>query len=112
MSDAIKVITLSRGEAAEDGPWVAGGGHRVYAPWPEAEREVKARCLRSLADRQTPPDGVAFMRQWEEPAKPLTPEQMNHIGAEVHADYQDAVARVAADAAILDAPRRKGRRGR
>ena len=72
MSDGIEVVTLSRGVAAEDGPWVAGGGHRVFAPWPRAERECKRRALVSLASRETPPDGVAFVRQWEAPVQSVS----------------------------------------
>ena len=68
-AENIEVVTLSRGVAAEDGPWVAGGGHRVFAPWPRAERECKRRALISLASRETPPDGVAFVRQWEAPVQ-------------------------------------------
>ncbi len=66
----IEVVNLIRGTAEEDGPWVSGGGHRVHAPWAAAECEVKARVLRSLAARSTPPDGVAFVREWETPEIP------------------------------------------
>ena len=66
MTDSkIEVVTLTRGETETTRMYVEGGGHRVYAPWPEAEREVKARVLRSLAARNNPPDGVAFVRAWE-----------------------------------------------
>lgn len=74
MSDNIEVVTLQRGAAAEDGPWVTGGGHRVHAPWPQAESEVKARVLRTLASRSTVPDGVAFVRGWDQNA--VTPAQV------------------------------------
>jgi len=70
MSHAIEVIILTRGTAGDDGPWVSGGGHRVHAPWTDAECEVKARVLRTLAARKTPPDGVAFVRQWAPPETP------------------------------------------
>lgn len=40
--------------------------HRVAAaPFEEAEREVRRRCLRSLADRANPPTAVVFVRTWE-----------------------------------------------
>jgi hypothetical protein len=93
MSDAIEVITLARGTADEDGNWVSGGGHRVHADWSSAEREVKARVLRSLAARSNPPDGVAFVRAWETPAIP-------HLDA--LADPR-ATAREAADMLVTEA---------
>lgn len=73
MAENIEVITLTRGVTQDSGGavfWVEGGGHRVHANWPAAEREVKARVLRSLAARSNPPDGVAFVRGWETSAIP------------------------------------------
>ncbi len=66
-AENIEVVTLARGAEKTHGVWVEGAGHRVHAPWPAAEAEVKRRCLRSLADRTVPPDGVAFVRGWEQP---------------------------------------------
>jgi hypothetical protein len=86
----IEVITLTRGERDDDysRPHVSGGGHTVYAPWPVAELEVRRRVLRSLSERTTPPEGVAFVRSWEPAPAPI----------------------VALD--IDDPPRPRGRRGR
>jgi hypothetical protein len=70
-AENIEVITLSRGTAEEDGNWVAGGGHRVYANWTDAECEVKSRVLRTLAARSKPPDGVAFVRGWTALGEPI-----------------------------------------
>lgn len=40
--------------------------HRVNAtPFEAAECEVRRRVLRSLADRETPPTAVVFVRTWE-----------------------------------------------
>ncbi len=40
--------------------------HRVAAfPFEDAEREVRRRVLRSLADRANPPTAVVFVRTWE-----------------------------------------------
>lgn len=60
--------------------------HRVAAtPFEEAEREVRRRVLRSLADRANPPTAVVFVRTWEQASLPgdghCVPSRM---GAAVH----------------------------
>lgn len=58
--------------------------HRVAAfPFEDAEREVRRRVLRSLADRANPPTAVVFVRTWEHSAicdpdsrRPLTVEEV------------------------------------
>lgn len=41
--------------------------HRVAAsPFEAAEREVRRRVLRSLADRANPPTALVFVRTWEQ----------------------------------------------
>ncbi len=77
LPDTIEVVTLARGAEKTHGAWVEGAGHRVHAPWPAAEAEVKRRCLRSLADRTVPPDGVAFVRQWADQTSTHPPEHAN-----------------------------------
>lgn len=43
-------------------------GVQAAAQFDDAEREVRRRVLRSLADRESPPTAVVFVRTWEQPA--------------------------------------------
>lgn len=66
--------------------------HRVAAfPFEDAEREVRRRVLRSLADRANPPTAVVFVRTWEH----------SHEGASAQAI---AVAAFPEDAGVPDVP--------
>lgn len=68
-----------------------------------AEREVRRRVLRTLADRESPPTAVVFVRTWE--AIDLGAESMPETEPEVP-------VRVDVSAAQVEAPPRRGRRAK
>lgn len=98
--------------------------HRVAAtPFDAAEREVRRRVLRSLADRENPPTAVVFVRTWEqqtavEYAFPAPTDELRV--SVVHNDAVPPGAVWAADSAKLAEavvrdgapPPAEGRRGR
>lgn len=109
----IEVVNLERGERYDGAdrplaPFVSGAGHVVYAPWDAAEREVKARALCSLAARQTPPDGVAFVRTWEQTADTSAQVQTFGLTREAAA-FAPSPEALAEGAAVLS---KRGRRAR
>jgi hypothetical protein len=105
--------------------------HRVgvqsEAAFADAEREVRRRVLRSLADRESPPTAVVFVRTWEQhgdlsdgDCRPVTvrgaagscqhvahPAQLLAIEAFAAEQQKEPEVPVRADA-----PARRGRRAR
>jgi hypothetical protein len=94
--------------------------HRVAAtPFDAAEREVRRRVLRSLADRENPPTAVVFVRTWELPPEgiePFNPVSAGYVddgmplGATVPVNAERLAQAIVADGAPPPAEGRRGRR--
>lgn len=87
--------------------------HRVAAfPFEDAEREVRRRCLRSLADRANPPTAVVFVRTWEHVSEGASAQAIAVAAFPEDAGVSEAQVTVEVSAEHVAAPPRRGRKAK